>query len=90
MKPFLQNRFVKAALALVVFSALTHIAILIFIAIHTGDLAPLNYFNMLDIEYFLPAAIEGAGPHALSALVAAIIYFIFFAFFSRRNDTSSH
>jgi len=73
-----------------VFSALTHIAILIFISIRTQSITPLNYFNMLDIEYFVPAAIEGTGANTLSALVATIVYIIFFAWFSRRDNTSSH
>lgn len=39
----------------IVFSACTHLFILVCIALREQDVTILNYFNILDLEYFFPA-----------------------------------
>lgn len=72
-----QNRYVRAALQLVLFSALLHLGILLIEFILSGDLRLFNYFNILDLPFFWPGIDSGAISHLLSAVIIAGIYIFF-------------
>lgn len=49
------TRALRALLFSMLTSAIIHVAILIVHAIRSGDLSPLNYFRILEIDSFFPA-----------------------------------
>ncbi len=77
---FVRNRYLDAFLKLVFLSGLVHIFILLSYYAVNGDLAILNYFNILDLDLFFPGITLGNTSNitpfvALSAVYSGILFF---------------
>jgi hypothetical protein len=77
-----KKRLLNALKNLVLFSAVLHMFILAVYAIATNDIGVLNYFNILDLEFFWPPIIEGR-ISLLASLAAAVLITVFFYYRSR-------
>lgn len=82
-----RNRYLDALLKLVLFSAITHIIILVYKSVSTLDPVIMNYFNILDLELFFQGIENGALSQVLSAVVMLGIYVTIFFLFTRKGDT---
>jgi hypothetical protein len=71
-----KNKYVNSLFLLMLFSAIIHMIILFFIAIWTGNLYVLNYFNILSISYFIPNFLNSFFGDVVSFLFALLIYVI--------------
>ena len=49
------NKYINAALLLMLFSAAVHMLVLFFIVLKSGDFYILNYFNIIDLDIFWPS-----------------------------------
>jgi len=81
MYSIISSRPVRALKYLILFSAVTHLLILGLFAVLKGDYVLINYFNILDLDFFFPSIIEGASSQFLSVFTMvglyAAIYFLF-------------
>ena len=73
-----KNKYLDALKNLVLFSALTHLSLLIIYSIVKLDVMPLNYFNILDLDLFFPSIIDGTLSQILSVVVMVAIYLFFY------------
>ncbi len=48
------NKYLNALLLLMLFSAIVHILVVFVFAIISGNLHILNYFSILNLNYFIP------------------------------------
>ena len=72
-----RNEYLNAFLILILFSAILHIAVLFCQCIYCLDPYILNYFNILDFDFFAPHfAASGAG-FIFSWVIFAGLYLIF-------------
>jgi hypothetical protein len=70
------NKNIKTALGkLFMYSAFFHMGMLSLQALEARSLEPINYFNVLDFDYFFPDIIYGGMNHLLSAVLAALILY---------------
>ena len=74
------NRYLDALLKLILFSALVHIFILVIHAVREKDVSILNYFNILDMDFFFPGIADGVLSNVLSVGVMVVIFGLFFWF----------
>lgn len=74
---FIRNKYVKALLALMLFSAIVHMLVLAYIALATGNVYALNYFSILSLTYFFPGGFNSFWGNALSLAVIVALYLIF-------------
>jgi len=73
-------RYLDALLKLILFSALVHIVILVIHAVRERDFSVMNYFNILDLDFFFPGIEEGVLSNVLSVVVMVVIYGVMFWF----------
>ena len=64
-----KNKYINAVLLMMILSATVHISILFAIALVSGDLYVLNYFNTISLTYFYP--------DFLNSFLGNIIAFVF-------------
>jgi hypothetical protein len=65
---------IRALLFLILLSATTHLAILLFVAILRSQPDALNVFNILGISLIFPALETGAGNSVLGLLMLTIVW----------------
>lgn len=74
----MNKRFLRPWQALrwvLVVSAVTHMTMLAYFALLQQDITILNYFNVLDFDYFFPGIEQGA----LSQILSLAVYLGLFA-----------
>jgi len=71
-----KNKYLNALFVLMLSSAAAHMIILFFWAIKTRNLYVLNYFNILDIDFFYPNIFNSGWGNGVSFLAAILIYFL--------------
>lgn len=71
-----KNKYVNAVLLLMLFSAGAHMAIRLYVAIRQWDFYFINYFNILDVTYFLPNFLHSVLGNVFATLFTIIIYVI--------------
>jgi len=81
-----KNRYLDALLKLVLFSAITHMLILVYKSLSTTDSTVMNYFNILDLDLFFDGIEKGALSQVLSIVVMLGIYFAIFFLFTRKGN----
>ncbi len=81
---FKKNKYLLVLKRLILFSAITHIILLIIYSFIRLDITYLNYFNILDLDLFFPNIIYGYFSQIVSILVILIIYF-FIYFLSKEH-----
>ncbi|MGV8141814.1 MAG: hypothetical protein ACP5NW_05220 [Candidatus Woesearchaeota archaeon] len=74
----LKNRFLDAFLKLVLFSAGTHIVLIVIYSIIHLDFLPFNYFNIIDLDLFFPGIGNSALSNILSIACMIIIYLMIY------------
>lgn len=71
-----KNRYVNAMLILMLFSAATHLLIIFFSMMMSGDLYLLNFFNIVGVSYLIPNFLNSFSGNLLSFAFAAALYLI--------------
>jgi hypothetical protein len=84
MKQIQKNKYIDALKKLILFSAISHIILLILYSIINLTIIPLNYFNILDLDLFFPNIINGHLSQILSLIIIAIIYWTIYFFSSKK------
>jgi len=84
MKQVQKNKYIDAFKKLILFSAISHIILLILYSIINRTIIPLNYFNILDLDLFFPNIINGHFSQIFSVITVAIIYWIIY--FLQKKD----
>ena len=84
------RRIINAAKNLILFSAVVHIFILFSFAVLKRDITYLNYFNVLDLDFFFSGIEKGAASQILSILVMIIIFLFFYFRELMCRDTIKH
>lgn len=82
----MNNRFLRPWQALrwvLVVSAITHMTLLAYFALVQRDITVLNYFNVLDFEYFFPGIQQGLLSQILSGAVYLGLFFGAYFFYGR-------
>jgi len=69
-----KNKYVNAALVLMLFSAIAHMVILFFSAVATKDMHALNYFNILDFDFMFPDLFTGFWVDVFSWIFVGFLY----------------
>ncbi len=81
----MKNRFLDALIKLILFSAVIHLLILAVIFAVKHDLTVINYFNILNIDYFFPGVDQGFAGQVFSGLTIAALYGIMFLFNKKKK-----
>jgi len=71
-----ENKYINALLLLMLFSAIVHMLVLFAIALTSGNLHVLNYFSILNLNYFIPGFSNSFGWDVISFAGMAIIYLV--------------
>mgnify|MGYP001447738129 CR=1 FL=1 len=74
----MNKRLVNALFRTMIFFAGTHLLILTYLAITTGNLTYVNLFAILDLQEFFPGIEVGIVSGFISSLVGIIVFFIYF------------
>lgn len=75
-----KNKYLNAFFLFMLVSALAHFLVIICIAAVTADFSPLNYFSILQIDYFLPGLTGTSTINAVSLVIAALLYLLIVKF----------
>ncbi len=71
-----KNRYLNALLILLLFSAILHAVLLLFLVLKTKDLYVINYFNILGVGYFYPNIFNSFLGNAFSIVSIVVIYLV--------------
>lgn len=71
-----KNKYLNALFILMFFSATVHMVILFYWAITSKDLYVLNYFNILDVDFFYPNIFNSFLGNGFSFVFVVVIYAI--------------
>lgn len=71
-------KYLRALKQAILFSAIVHIAILFTVSIKEKNIHILNYFNILDLEYFFPQIINFKYGFLVSVFIFALIVLFFY------------
>lgn len=69
-----RNKYLNTLLLLMLLSAIVHMVILCYVAMASQDVYILNYFNILDIDLFFPAAVNSALGNVTSLIFVVGLY----------------
>ncbi len=69
-----KNKYLNALYILMLVSAGLHVAILFLLAVTHGDLYFLNYFNIIDIDYFIPNFLNSVAGNLIAGLFTLGLY----------------
>ncbi|OGZ72529.1 MAG: hypothetical protein A2908_01505 [Candidatus Staskawiczbacteria bacterium RIFCSPLOWO2_01_FULL_38_12b] len=75
-KKIVENKYLNALLLLMLFSAMVHMVMLLFLTLFSGNLYFLNYFNIVDASYFLPDFFSSFFGTVISFMLVLAMYFI--------------
>lgn len=88
MEFFEKNKYTKSLRDLIVFSALTHIFLLIIYTIIKKDIAYLNYLSIIDLDVILPSMAHNSLGHIASFFILVAVYLIFLYLASQKEKKS--
>ncbi len=71
-----KNKYLNALFVLMLFSAIVHILIIFYLALTSGDLYVVNYFNILDLDLFYPDIFNSFIGNIFSVLFLIVAYII--------------
>jgi len=74
-----RNRYLNALFVLMLFSAMVHMLILGYFAFKSGDFYVLNYFNILDVDAFIPNFLNSEAGNIFSLVFVGGLYFFILA-----------
>ena len=81
------NRFLDAFLKFLLFSAILHFLVLVVTSIITLDIGFLNYFDIIDVNLFLPGIDVGMISQIFSASLIIILYALIFFLYTKKNKS---
>ncbi len=81
----MNNRYIKALAGLVLLSASIHIVILIIYSIINLDIRYLNYFNIIDVDLFLPEVGDGLLSQILSIITITVVFIVIYAGLTKKK-----
>lgn len=67
-------KYLAAIKKTILYSAILHIFFLVVISLTEKDLRILNYFNILDLEYFFPAILDFPFSTIISFIIFAALF----------------
>lgn len=82
----IENRYLDALFKLILLSAIAHLIVLAVQSLRAGDISILNYFNILDVDLFLPSIAQGLRSQIASVLVMAGLYLGIYYFFTKQKN----
>jgi len=71
-----ENKYINALLLLMLLSAIVHMLILFVFAIISKNLHILNYFSILNVNYFLPNFLNSVQGDIISFIFTLIMYLV--------------
>jgi hypothetical protein len=71
-----KNKYLNALFLLMLLSAIIHMIILFYWSAIHSDLYVLNYFNILDVDFFFPNILNSFWGNTFSVLFVVAIYLI--------------
>ncbi len=72
---FRSSRIFRAAIRMVLLSAVLHIVLLLVVAVLRRDITILNYFDIIDVDLFMPS-LAGSMPVTVISFVFLIAMYI--------------
>lgn len=80
-----KNRFLDSFLKFLLVSAVIHFIILMIITLKEMNIIYLNYFKILNINFFFKEIEQGILSQVISTIIVIIIYVVIFVFFTRKK-----
>lgn len=71
-----KNKYINSLFVLILFSAIAHMLIIFYLAITSGDLYIINYFNILDLDLLFPNLFNSSVSNTFSIFFVVVIYLI--------------
>jgi len=71
-----KNKYVNSFLLLLLFTAIIHFLVLCFLFIKSRDIYFLNYFSILNLNYFVPNFLNSFIGNIFSIIFVIILYLI--------------
>lgn len=71
-----KNKYINALFVLMFFSAAVHMLVLSCLAVASGSLYALNYFNILDLDLFYPDIFNSFYGNIFSIVFVVAVYLI--------------
>jgi len=84
MHKLLGNRFINALGLLMLFSAAFHMVLVVIYAIKEKDINHLNFFNILEIDRYVPGIIEGQYSIVVATGCMLAIYIVFYLLLKKK------
>lgn len=78
MKKITKKSLWKAFKWLVLLSACTHLVLLFLSFLQTQDITLINYFNIIDLDLFIPNIENGIVSQIFSLGIIVILYFLLY------------
>ena len=72
------NKYLNALFVFMLFSAIIHMLVLLVFFIMSGNLHVLNYFNILDMDQFVPVFFNNFIGDIVSFIFVLIFYLLIF------------
>lgn len=79
------KRYIQAFLSMALFFAVTHVFVLVFLIILTGNISYLNVFYILGLTELFPDIDKGLVSNMFSALIIFSVYMFFFLRVKRKK-----
>ena len=86
MNKIVTNRWLDAFLKLLLISAVIHFSIMVLALLINQNTLLLNFFDIIDLDLFLPGIINGTTNQILSAIVIIFLYIIIYLFFTKKSS----
>lgn len=87
MKSITRKSLWKAFKWLVLLSACTHLVLLFISFLQTQDITLINYFNIIDLDLFIPNIENGIVSQIFSLWIIILLYYILYWYY---HDSNKH
>ncbi|MFO0764049.1 MAG: hypothetical protein U0518_04315 [Candidatus Gracilibacteria bacterium] len=87
MKSITRKSLWKAFKGLVLLSACTHLVLLFISFLQTQDITLINYFNIIDLDLFIPNIENGIVSQIFSLGIIILLYYILYWYY---HDSNKH
>ncbi|MGH2637811.1 MAG: hypothetical protein ACRDF4_00760, partial [Rhabdochlamydiaceae bacterium] len=69
-----KNKYLNGLLLLILFSGIVHVVIIVLIAALQWSIRPLNYFAILQFDYFFPGLVDNSVTDGVGIVVMVVLY----------------
>ncbi|HRZ85321.1 MAG TPA: hypothetical protein P5277_00935 [Candidatus Paceibacterota bacterium] len=80
-----KNRYLDSLLKLFLLSAIIHVILILIYTLISGDYQTINFFNILDIDLFIPLIKSSNLIFIIASITMIAIYLIIFLLFSKNK-----